>query len=318
MTDSRKSATVTEAAPDWREAIEAVVRGTLRRDEPLGRHTTLGVGGPADLWLEPEDAADLSAALSVVRRSRTPYCVLGGGSNVLVGDKGIRGLVVRLLPDFAPLESEERGEIVRVVFPAGMATTAVRRYARERGLVGPEFLIGIPGTLGGAIQMNAGTRIGEMVDVVDGAEVAHPDGTRWIDAEAFEFAYRHAVVPPGGIVTRIALLFRHADAAAVRAAQARAKEELEKRHATQPKGKSAGSMFKNPPGDYAGRLIDAAGLKGKRIGGAHVSEVHANFLMNDGTATARDLLDLVELCRREVSDLFGVRLELEVKLMGEF
>lgn len=304
---------------DWRDSIIALASGVLRRDEPMAKHTTMGVGGPADLWFEPADAKGLSAALEVVRRLRVPYRIIGGGSNLLVGDQGLRGLVIHLTPDFAPVEeAPQADDVVHVTFPAGMTTSAVRRYARERELVGPEFLIGIPGSLGGAIQMNAGTGLGEMVDVVVGAEIVHPEGSRWLDAEAFEFAYRHAVIPPGGLVTRIALRFTRASAEEAIAAQDQAREELRKRNVSQPHGKSAGSIFRNPEGDYAGRLIEVAGLKGRRVGDAVVSEKHANFIMNEGSASAAEILELIQICRDTVRDTSGVNLELEVKLVGEF
>ncbi len=302
----------------WRDDLASTVKGTLLADEPLARHTTLAIGGPAEAWFEPADTADLAGALSLVRRARVPYCVVGGGSNLLVGDRGVRGLVVHLGRDSSQVEETETDGGVRVVYPAGMPTSMVRRHARERGLIGPEFLIGIPGTLGGAIQMNAGTRLGEMVDVVAGAEVALPEGPRWLSAEDFGFAYRQATVPEGGVVTRIALNLKRATTEAAAAARDAAKNELKQRHATQPKGKSAGSIFKNPPGDHAGRLIEEVGLKGRRVGGAVVSEVHANFILNDGGATARDVLALIEVCRDTVALATGVFLELEVRLLGSF
>ena len=166
--------------------------------------------------------------------------------------------------------------------------------------------------------MNAGTRLGEMVDVVAGAEVALPEGPRWLDAEAFGFAYRQATVPEGGIVTRIALDLKRTSAEATQPARDAARNELKKRHASQPRGKSAGSIFKNPPGDFAGRLLEQVGLKGRRVGGAVVSEVHANFILNDGGATARDVLALIEVSRDTVALATGVFLELEVRLLGSF
>lgn len=318
MAAAGKRGTVTVTGREWIDEIQAAARGVLREREPMKEHTTLGVGGPAELWFEPEDADSLASALSIVRRRRIAYCVVGGGSNLLVGDEGIAGLVVHLGPGFAEIEETPVEGGAHVTFPAGISTSAVRRFARVHGLVGPEFLVGIPGSLGGAIQMNAGTRLGEMVDVVVGAEVAHPEGARWIDAEAFGFAYRHAVVPPGGIVTRIRLALRAADETTQKSAQDAAKAELKKRHASQPKGKSAGSIFKNPKEDYAGRLIEASGLKGRRVGGAVVSEVHANFIINEGGASARDVLTLIEICRDTVRRQHGVGLELEVRLLGTF
>ncbi|MDF1563821.1 MAG: UDP-N-acetylmuramate dehydrogenase [Deltaproteobacteria bacterium] len=305
--------------PPWAGAIEAVARGKLSWAEPMARRTTLGVGGPADLFYEPDGPETLVEVLSVIRRERIPYTVVGGGSNLLVGDGGIRGLTLHLSPEFGERVVRHRGkDTLEVTFPAGTPTGEVRRFAREEGVVGPEFLIGIPGSLGGALQMNAGTRLGEMVDVVVHAQVAHPEGLLTIPAADLRFAYREATLPPGGIVTSVTLAFHRAGPEEVAAAQAEAEEELGRRRRTQPRGRSAGSVFKNPPGDYAGRLIEEAGLKGRTVGDAQVSEVHANFIINRGKATSAQVLKLIELCRREVRARSGIGLELEVRLLGEF
>lgn len=306
-------------APTGRlEAVASAVRGEVRADERLAPHTTFGIGGPADLWVEPADADDLRGLLAACREAGVPWWVVGGGSNLLVSDAGVRGVVVHL-PDDGPVARED-GEDgrVRLTLPAGMGTGKVRGLCRAEGLLGAELLAGIPGSLGGAVRMNAGTRLGEMVDVVEAAEVVDADAVRWRPAADFAFAYRHAEVPEGAVVTRVRLALRPADAEARAAAEAAARAELARRHATQPRGKSAGSIFKNPIGDHAGRLVEACGLKGRRIGGAVVSEVHANFIVNEGGATARDVLDLVEICRSEVDRRFGVHLELEVRLVGDF
>jgi len=303
----------------WRAALEAVAEGVVRLDAPMAKRSTFGIGGPAELWYEPVSAEALCRVLSECRRLEVPYQVVGGGSNLLVADRGLPGVVVRVTGALCPPRREgARGDRVGVRCSAGTPTAALRRFATAEGLIGSEFLIGIPGTMGGAIQMNAGTRLGEMVDVVYGAEVATPDGPRWLEAADFRFAYRYAELPPGAIVTELGLALRPAAAAEIEAVNAAAQAELRRRHATQPKGKSAGSIFKNPPGDYAGRLIEAAGLKGSRCGGAVVSELHANFIVNEGGATAAQVYTLIQRCRAEVEARFGVKLELEVRLLGEF
>jgi len=296
--------------PAWRAALAAAVRGEAILDAPMSQRTSIRVGGPADLLVRPAGAADLVAILAACAERGVPVTPLGGGSNLLVADRGVRGVVVRLSPG----EPEADGE--RLVLGGGAPTSRLVQLAQELGLVGCEFAAGIPGTLGGAVAMNAGTRIGEMKDLVERVEVATPSGLRWIDAPALGFAYRTCRLPPGAIVTRVALRLRRGDPARSRAAM---EADKEKRRRTQPLSQPTwGSTFRNPPGDHAGRLIEAAGLKGHRIGDAMWSDVHANFVVNLGAATARDCLALIRLARARVRETFGVVLELEVRLVGEF
>jgi UDP-N-acetylmuramate dehydrogenase len=202
------------------------------------------------------------------------------------------------------------------VLAAGAPTSRLVQRAAELGLTGCEFISGIPGTLGGAVAMNAGTRIGEMKDVVERVEVAAPQGLRWLEAAELGFAYRTCRLPPGSVVTRVGFRLRRGDVAASRAAM---EADREYRRRTQPLSQPTwGSTFRNPPGDHAGRLVEAVGLKGHRVGNAMWSDVHANFVVNLGGATARDCLALVRLARDRVRERFGVVLELEVRLLGEF
>ncbi len=296
----------------WRGAVEGVVRGERLRDAPLAPRTAIRVGGPADLLVRPADAADLSGLLAAAGRLGAAVTVLGGGANVLVSDRGVRGVTVRLPPDFG----EESGEGGRLVLSAGAPTSRLVQRAHERGLVGCEFVAGIPGTLGGAVAMNAGTRLGEMKDVVSRVELAAPEGARWVEAAELGFAYRTCRLPPGAVVTRVEVRLAPGDVARSRAAM---EADKDYRRRTQPLTQPTwGSTFRNPPGDHAGRLLEAAGLKGHRIGGAAWSDVHANFVVNLGGATAADCLALVRLARRRVQERFGVTLELEVRLLGEF
>ena len=238
--------------------------------------------------------------------------VLGGGANLLVADAGVRGIVLRLPPDLG----RESVRAPRLLLPAGLPTARAVQRAHAAGLVGAEFLRGIPGTLGGALAMNAGTRAGEMKDVVTHVEVATADGLTDLPAAALGFAYRTCRLPAGAVVTRIGLELRPGDVAAAAKAM---DEEWERRAASQPLDlPSFGSTFRNPPGDFAGRLVEAAGLKGHRIGGAQVSERHANFVVNTGGASARDVVALVRLMRERVQERSGVTLETEVRLVGEF
>jgi len=297
---------------DWRSEIERRVGGEHQRDAPLAPRTAVRIGGPADLLSKPADPDALVELLRAARELAVPLTILGGGANTLVADAGVRGLVLRLPQDLA-LESDA-GETL--VLCAGAPNTRLWIRAHALGLVGMEFIAGIPGTLGGATAMNAGTRIGEMKDVVRRVELATADGAGFVDAAALRFGYRSATLPAGGVITRIELALQRGDVAgSERVMQA----DKEKRRATQPYDKPTfGSTFTNPPGDFAGRLIEAAGLKGHRIGGAVWSPVHANFVSNLGGATARDVLALMNLARARVRERFGIVLETEVRLAGAF
>jgi len=313
---TRPEAPLPEAAPEprgapaWRAALLSAVRGEAVPDAPMSLRTSVRVGGPADLLVRPADADDLVALLGACAAQGVPVTALGGGANLLVADRGIRGVVVRLPAGEARVDGE------RLVIGGGAPLTRLVQLAQEHALVGCEFAAGIPGTLGGAVAMNAGTRIGEMKDVVERVEVATASGLRSLRAAELGFAYRTCRLPPGSVVTRVELRLRRGDAAASRAAM---EADKEKRRRTQPLAQpNWGSTFRNPPGDHAGRLIEAAGLKGHRIGDAMWSDVHANFVVNLGAATARDCLALIRLARSRVRERFGVWLELEVRLVGEF
>ncbi len=278
----------------------------------MAPRTSIRVGGPADLLVRPADPPDLATLLWNCFARRVPVLVLGGGANLLVADAGIRGVVIRLPVDFG--EEAEEGE--RLLLSAGAPVSRLVQRAAAAGLVGCEFASGIPGTLGGAAAMNAGTRIGEMKDVVERVEVATPEGLRFIPATELGFAYRTCRLPPGAVVTRVGFRLRRGDVAASRAVM---DADREHRRRTQPLSwPTWGSTFRNPPGDHAGRLVEAVGLKGHREGNAMWSDLHANFVVNLGGATARDCLALIRLARQRVRERFGVELELEVRLAGEF
>ena len=296
---------------DWRNEIARRVRGEAVRDAPLAGRTTIRVGGTADLLVRPADPDALAELLRAARDLGVPLHVLGGGANTLVADAGVRGVVVRVPADLAP--EQARGETL--LLGAGQPTSRLWVRGHALGLVGMEFIAGIPGTLGGAVAMNAGTQIGEMKDVVHRVELATADGAGFVDAAALGFAYRTCRLPPGAVVTRVELALRQGDVAASEAAM---QADRDRRRRTQPLDRpNFGSTFRNPPGDYAGRLIEAVGLKGHRIGGALWSDVHANFVVNAGGATARDVLGLLNLARTRVKERFGIALEAEVRLVGE-
>jgi len=297
---------------DWRTHLEGAVRGATLRDAPLAPRTAVRVGGPADLLVRPADPDDLAAVLRAARELGVPVFPLGGGANLLVSDAGVRGVVVKLPPGFG----EERIHGTRLVLSAGAPSSRLVAWAQKLGLVGCEFAAAIPGTLGGLVAMNAGTRAGPRPSSRRRVELATAGGAGWLDAAALEFAYRTCRLPPGAVVTRLELELREGDVAASRAAM---EADVARRRATQPLDRPTfGSTFRNPPGEFAGRLIEAVGLKGHRVGGAAWSNVHANFIVNLGGAAARDVLDLIGLARGRVRERFGIELEPEVRLVGDF
>jgi UDP-N-acetylmuramate dehydrogenase len=297
---------------DWRRELGRRLRGEVLLDERLAPRTSIRVGGPADMLVRPADPDDLAALLRGVAELGVPLTVLGGGANTLVADAGVHGVVLRLPPDLG----EERAEGDLLTLPAGAPIARLPARGHALGLVGAEFLAGIPGTLGGALAMNAGTRAGELRDVLVRAELATSDGAGFLPVGSLALGYRTSRLPPGAVVTRLECRLRPGDVAASRAVM---DADVAHRRATQPLTQPTfGSTFWNPPGRFAGQLIEAAGLKGHRVGNAMWSEVHANFLVNLGGATARDLLQLMRLARERVLARFGVTLEAEVKLVGAF
>ena len=287
------------------------LRGELRLDEPMARHGGWRVGGPARRFYRPADRADLAAFLAALEPGEELLWV-GLGSNLLVRDGGIDGTVICLQGVLDRVET--RGD--RLVFAeAGATGAAVARHCARAGLLGLEFLAGIPGTLGGALAMNAGAHGDEIWPRVVHVETVARDGvvlTRL--PEEFEVGYRH-VVGPAGEWFLAALLRLEAGDPAV--SQARIRDLLARRGATQPTSQpSCGSVFKNPPGDHAGRLVEAAGLKGLRVGGAIVSPKHANFVVTEAGATAADVEALIALVQERVLAAHGVRLQTEVRIVG--
>ncbi len=296
-----------------RQALEGCLGDRVEFGVPLSRHTSLRIGGPADALATPADRAELARALAVCAEHDLPTTVLGGGFNVLVLEGGVRGVVFRL----RKLRRIERvaGDLISV--EAGASHATITRYCVDHGLAGLEFGAGIPGTLGGRIAMNAGIGVRELKDVVRELDVLDRKGqaTDAIPRSALDFRYRElASLAPGSVIVGARLEVVPAERARVETEVARL---LEHRHATQPIDQpSCGSVFRNPPGDYAGRLIDAAGLKGTRAGAAEISSVHANFIVNHGDAKASDVLCLIEHARSAVAARTGTLLETEVKILG--
>jgi UDP-N-acetylmuramate dehydrogenase len=255
--------------------------------------------------------------LRALARTGTDFCLLGKGSNVLVSDRGVRGAVLRLTGDYQRLEWRAADGEVQASVGAAYAVTQLVREAARRGYAGLEFAEGIPGSVGGALFMNAGAYGSEFEKVVTRVEGMTRGGEPVVFLRPqIRFAYRDAQLPAGTVVTRVALELRRAESAAV---GAKLRELIERRKRSQPAGfPNSGSMFRNPPGDFAGRLIEAAGLKGKRIGGCQISERHANFFVNLGGATAAEVRQLMTLAASEVRRQFGVELAAEVKFLGEW
>jgi UDP-N-acetylmuramate dehydrogenase len=297
--------------PDARTALQEALGDAVRFDVPLSRFTSLRVGGAADALASPPDREALARTLRACAEHRLPVTLLGSGFNTLVRDGGVEGVVLRL----AALR-EIRREGTDLVAEAGVSHASLTRHCTQQGLAGLEFAAGIPGTVGGWIAMNAGVPGREVKDAVRAVEVMEADGaSRCLPADALRFEYRRAPgLPAGAVVVAAAFRVRESSPEEV---QGEVDRHLEKRARTQPlDAPSCGSVFKNPPGDFAGRLIEAAGLKGARSGGAEISQVHANFIVNRGGATARDVLDLIDRARREVRLRSGVELEPEVRIVG--
>ncbi len=286
------------------------VRGRLRQNAPLAAVTWFRVGGPAEVLFRPADEDDLATFLKGCPED-IPVTVIGVGSNLLVRDGGVPGVVVRLGAPFASIEVE--GD--QIAAGAAALDASVARVAADCGLAGLEFLCGIPGTIGGAVRMNAGAYGREIVDCLVGATVIDRSGERrWQAAAELGLTYRHSRLAAGAVVTGVRLRGNADDPAAIGERMARIRSA---REATQPvRSRTGGSTFANPPGEKAWALIDRAGCRGLAVGGAKVSEQHCNFLINTGTATARDLEALGEEVRRRVFEATGVRLDWEIRRVG--
>jgi UDP-N-acetylmuramate dehydrogenase len=296
-----------------RAALAALAPGRVKLDEPLARHTTLRVGGPADVLVAPGSLDELAAVLRHAAGRGLPVVAIGGGSNLLVKDGGVRGVVITT----RGLRGLARNGEVGVRVQAGVSTGKLLASATTWELGGVEFLGGVPGSVGGGLVMNAGTYLGEFTNVTthvrsvriaDGAPIER-------DHAACGFRYRGSELPPTEIVVEADLALRPRPRAEI---EAEVRGLRDRRVAREPnKVSNAGSVFKNPPGDYAGRLIEAVGLKGTRVGDAECSPVHANWFVNHDRARAADLLALIALAREKVAQAHGVELQLEWKVIGD-
>lgn len=284
------------------------------KGEPMAAHTTFRIGGPADYFVMPESAEELAAVLKLCKEAQMPYFILGNGSNLLVGDGGFRGVVIQLYKNFDGMKIEGK----KITAKAGAMLIRVAKEAGKAGLTGLEFASGIPGTIGGAMVMNAGAYGGEMKDVVTEVTVLTKDGeVKKLSGEEMNFRYRGSVVEDEGyIVLEVVMELEEGNLEDIKA---RMDELSLARRTKQPiEYPSAGSTFKRPEGYFAGKLIQDAGLRGYQVGGAQVSEKHCGFVINAGGATAADVMQLMKNVSDKVNEQFGVTLEPEVKRIGEF
>jgi UDP-N-acetylmuramate dehydrogenase len=292
------------------------------RDVPLGPFTSLKVGGPADLFVRTRSPAELSRCLTEAHRRNLPWLLLGGGSNMLIADRGHRGLAIKV--EASPGQ-RNRGEVleatdehVRLRCQAGVLTAGLARWTASLGFRGLEWGCGVPGTIGGAAAGNAGAYGGDMAAIVERVRAWYPEGERVLEAGELDYAYRASrfkrSAEPAAILS--------VDLALPRGSAEEALAQIEhneaRRRANQPTERSCGSVFKNPTPHFAGQLIEASGLKGTAIGGMQISEKHGNFFVNRGNATAADVIALIHLARRRVLEDHGIHLEVEILLAGEW
>ena len=294
--------------------IEILNENQILEAEPMSRHTTFRIGGPAELFLVPKSTEEIAGIFKICREEGIPWFVLGNGSNLLVSDKGYQGVVIQLYKGFG----EVKVQGCQITAQAGALLSRIAAAAREESLTGFEFAGGIPGTLGGAVVMNAGAYGGEMKDVIKEVTVLTREGEiRTLQAEELAMGYRTSTIKEAGYIVLSAVLsLEKGDKEQIKA---RMQELAGMRSSKQPlQYPSAGSTFKRPEGYFAGKLIMDSGLRGYQVGGAQVSEKHCGFVINTGNATARDVRNLMADVQRIVEEKYGVKLEPEVKFLGDF
>jgi UDP-N-acetylmuramate dehydrogenase len=308
--------TMSVADEELAEGLRRITRGIVKSAEPMSRHTSFGIGGPAAVYVEPADGDDLAVLVGWANGHQVPWWVFGDGANVLVSDKGIRGLAIRMGRPFRKIRVDGQ----RMVAGSGAKLDKVVSAAVAAGLSGLEQAAGIPGTVGGAIVMNAGTYRGQVGDAVERVSVVTSDGERrQLYLEDLQFRYRWSIFQADQTKIIVEAAFHLAPGD--REELVRTAELVRRRRSVNlpAEGRSAGCIFKNPTGDQsAGQLIDQAGLKGARVGGAVVSDKHANFILNMGSATAADVRALAEKVRETVKAKSGIALEYEVRIVGDW
>jgi len=303
-------------ATDWRKRLTEITTGKVLFDECMDRHTSIGVGGRADALVFPESAAELGRLVAFLRTAGIPVFFVGNGTNLIVRDDGFRGVIVSTKA-LRNLRLERRGDDRAAIrAEAGASLAEVVALSAREGLAGMEFCAGIPGSVGGGIRMNAGAWGSEMKDVLESVDWLNGGGNRVSRPRpALHFEYRSLALPEGACILGGVFDLARGDRVAI---EGRIREILKTRSGRHPlQYRSAGSIFKNPKGTPAGRIIDEAGLKGLTLGGARVSEMHGNFIVNLGGAAARDIIGLIERVRKTVREKRGIDLEPEVQIIGE-
>lgn len=300
----------------YEKLLEVSESSHVKTEEKMSRHTTFRAGGPAAYYISPAGEQELKDIIRLCRSEAVPYCILGNGSNVLVGDGGFDGVVISMTAGFSGCHADcESGTVTA---GAGVSLARIGKAALEAGLTGFEFAAGIPGTAGGAIVMNAGAYGSEMKDIVESVRVMTPEGeTLELTLSQLELGYRTSCIPANRyIVLEVRYRLKPGDQEAIKACM---DDLASRRKSRQPlEFPSAGSTFKRPAGNFAGKLIEEAGLSGCRVGGAEVSEKHCGFVINRDHATASDIMTLCEEVKRRVREHSGVELEMEVKTLGKF
>ncbi|MDO4600409.1 MAG: UDP-N-acetylmuramate dehydrogenase [[Ruminococcus] gnavus] len=298
----------------YKELCDILGEENVLREEPMRAHTTFRIGGPADYFVTPESEEQVQAVIALSRREKIPYYILGNGSNLLVGDQGYRGLIIQIYKKMSEIRIEDH----EIHAQAGALLSKIAARALDASLTGFEFASGIPGTLGGAVMMNAGAYGGEMKHVLKSATVLTPEGEiQTLTLDELELGYRTSIVARKGYTVLSAVIaLEPGKQEEIRAYM----EDLKERRVTkQPlEYASAGSTFKRPEGYFAGKLIQDSGLRGYSVGDAQISEKHSGFVINRGNATAAEVLSLIQHVQDTVEEKFGVRLETEVKRIGEF
>lgn len=290
--------------------MNSLTSSEVTKDAPLAPWTSVRVGGAAENLVRPATADSLVKTLAFAKAEGLQLTILGGGANTLVGDLGVPGITLKLNNDYFPEEIDD----TRITVNAGSAISRIVTLMTKNQLVGAEFLAGIPGTLGGAATMNAGTKNGEAMTVIEAVELATSDGIGWVSG--LTYRYRHTDIPVGAVVTRLRFTLRRGD---LNDSKEKMNADLSYRKRTQPLSQpNFGSVFTNPPGHFAGALIEKVELKGHRIGDAQISEKHANWIVNLGNATAADVTGLMAEAQKRVLESTGVTLTPEVKRIGRF
>ena len=297
-----------------RKELTAILDQNVQYECPMNRYTTFRVGGPAEALCMIRELDELKRTVAYLDGEKIPYLVVGRGSNLLVKDEGFRGVAVMLREDLARVETNGKNDHV-ILAGGGSSLFELIEYCKSKGLAGLEFLAGIPGTIGGAVAMNAGAWGSEIGPLVQEVQMVTPEGgVSSLEQSGLEFTYRALLFPKGAVIVKVKFELNPKSPEAV---VAKVTDYIKKRQESQPSGyPSGGSVFKNPLNDFAGRLIERAGLKGKKIGGAMISPEHANFIVNTGGASASDILALMDLARIKVREQTGIELESEIRVVG--